>query len=196
VVLTVPCARLYDENLKEAIATYDRHRDSVILMRPPPAVLERGEFCLLCVYITSQVIRGLCRLSEKRLVFLGLSSADGESRTRDLLITSQLLYQLSYIGPDPETVLFIQQYAPCQRNSTPLVEFLPRFTGGQPRAAPAKGLLARGAPAPLGADRRDAITPWARLFQVRRDLNQQIFAPESGHQLRPDRQSRRVPIKR
>ena len=44
-------------------------------------------------------------------------SADGESRTRDLLITSQLLYQLSYIGSDPETFLFIQQYASCQRDS-------------------------------------------------------------------------------
>ncbi len=65
-------------------------------------------------------------------------SADGESRTRDLLITSQLLYQLSYIGPDPETVLFIQQYAPCQRNSIPSTRSLPRFTGGRPRAAPSK----------------------------------------------------------
>ena len=32
------------------------------------------------------------------LLFNHLSGADTRSRTRDLLITSQLLYQLSYVG--------------------------------------------------------------------------------------------------
>ena len=41
--------------------------------------------------------------------------ADGESRTRDLLITSQLLYQLSYIGTKAHP--FIHRYAPCQRET-------------------------------------------------------------------------------
>lgn len=37
--------------------------------------------------------------NEDILVLLVAEKADGESRTPDLLITNQTLYQLSYIGP-------------------------------------------------------------------------------------------------
>jgi hypothetical protein len=53
-------------------------------------------------------------------------AADGEGRTRDLLITSQLLFQLSYIGPEPETHVSIKPRAPCQPNSTPGSTLPPR----------------------------------------------------------------------
>ena len=134
------------------------------------------------------------------------TSADGESRTRDLLITSQLLYQLSYIGPDPETVLFIQQYAPCQRNSIPRTRSLPRRDAVRGAAeCPAIGAsLDAGFPRVGSAARRPAlradwgyaVAPGLRCLKLRRNLNQQIFACEPGHQVRSDRQAPRVPEKR
>lgn len=43
-------------------------------------------------------------------------------------------------------------------------------------------------------DRRAPIGPEARLLQLRRNLDQQIFAPVGGDELYADRQPRAVPI--
>ena len=45
-----------------------------------------------------------------------LNGADEETRTPDLLITSQLLYQLSYVGPPAKVII-----------SVPELEVNPRF---------------------------------------------------------------------